>query len=376
MKRAKTKVKPADGVLPSQELEALRDRGVIHSAKPWDADQLQPASLDLRLGSKAYRVRASFLPGEGASVESKIKALGMHEIDLREGAVLERGCVYIVPLMEGLKLDRDVSALANPKSSIGRLDVFTRVIVDRGTAFDRIPEGYRGPLYAEIAPRTFSVKLRQGSRLCQLRLKRGEAEFGAGELLDLHRKTPLVHYAAGKPIVQGDAIGVTIDLAGAGDGAVIGYRAKRHTDVVDVDRKGDCDAAEFWEPIRANAAKTLILDPNEFYILATREAVSVPPDFAAEMIAYDTMVGEFRVHYAGFFDPGFGWDPAGGKGSRAVLEVRSHEVPYVLEHGQIVGWLRYEKLAAPPALVYGRDIGSHYQGQGLQLSKHFRKPAA
>jgi len=363
------------GVLPIQTLKALAASGAIVADRTFAEDQIQPASFDLRLGPVAFRVRASFLPGEGATVMDRVKALGMHKIDLTEGAVLERGCVYIVPLMERLKLDRETEGLANPKSSIGRLDVFTRVIVDRSTAFDRVPPGYKGPLYAEIAPRTFSIVARQGSRLCQLRLKRGAAAFDAGALMELHRKTPLVHYQTGSTaVLRHDAIGVAIDLSGDAQTKLVGYRAKRHTEAVDLDKKGACDPAEFWDPITPTRNRSLILDPNEFYILATREAVSVPPDYAAEMIAYDTMVGEFRVHYAGFFDPGFGWDPAGGRGSRAVLEVRSHEVPYVLEHGQIVGWLRFEKLAERPDVVYGQDIGSHYQGQGLQLSKHFRKP--
>ena len=363
------------GVLPIQALKALAEAGAIKAEASFAPDQFQPASFDLRLGPVAFRVRASFLPGEGATVMDRVQALGMHKMDLSEGAVLERGCVYIVPLMERLKLDRDIEGLANPKSSIGRLDVFTRVIADRSTAFDRVPAGYKGPLYAEIAPRTFSIVARQGSRLCQLRLKRGAAAFDAGAIMDLHRKTPLVHYESGaNAVLREDAIGVAIDLSGDTATRLVGYRAKRHTDAVDLDKKGACDPADFWDPIQPTRDRSLILDPNEFYILATREAVSVPPDYAAEMIAYDTMVGEFRVHYAGFFDPGFGWDPAGGKGSRAVLEVRSHEVPYVLEHGQIVGWLRFEKLAARPDTVYGQGIGSHYQGQGLQLSKHFRKP--
>jgi len=363
------------GVLPIQTLKALAASGAIAADRSFVEDQIQPASFDLRLGPVAFRVRASFLPGEGATVMDRVKALGMHKIDLTEGAVLERGCVYIVPLMERLKLDRETEGLANPKSSIGRLDVFTRVIVDRSTAFDRVPPGYKGPLYAEIAPRTFSIVARQGSRLCQLRLKRGAAAFDAGALMELHRKTPLVHYQTGSAaVLRQDAIGVAIDLSGDAQTKLVGYRAKRHTEAVDLDKKGACDPVEFWDPITPTRNRSLILDPNEFYILATREAVSVPPDYAAEMIAYDTMVGEFRVHYAGFFDPGFGWDPAGGRGSRAVLEVRSHEVPYVLEHGQIVGWLRFEKLAERPDVVYGQDIGSHYQGQGLQLSKHFRKP--
>ena len=357
------------GVLPSQAIEALLDAGAIKVAMPRDGDQVQPSSLDLRLGAKAYRVRASFLPGPGRTVEARLESLSLHTIDLTDGAVLETGCVYIVPLMESLALPDAVSAAANPKSSTGRLDVFTRVIADGVGAFDTIPAGYRGPLYAEISPRTFPVLVRRGTRLSQIRFREGSARLSDAETLDLHRAATLV--ASAEPVIH-NGISVSVDLAGNGPGGLVGYRAKRHTGVIDVEKKAEYDIADFWDPVTASRDGSLILDPDQFYILASKEAVHVPPDHAAEMTPFDPLVGEFRVHYAGFFDPGFGHSAAGGTGSRAVLEVRSHEVPFILEDGQTVGRLVYERLSETPRQLYGTDIGSHYQAQGLKLSKHFR----
>ncbi|TBW33772.1 2'-deoxycytidine 5'-triphosphate deaminase [Siculibacillus lacustris] len=360
-----------DGILAVQDIHALAQAGGIRTERPFDADQVQPASLDLRLGSRALRVRASFLPGPDCSVADKVGALTLHEIDLSVGAVLETGCVYIVPLMESLELPADVAASTNPKSSTGRLDVFTRVIVDHTRAFDTIPAGYRGPLYLEISPRTFPVLVRAGSRLSQIRFRRGDTRLDDRELAALHARDPIV--SGGEAMFHG-GLAVSIDLEGAegSGGQLVGYRAKRHTGLVDVDRKGALDLHDFWEPIDNRGRRSLILDPDEFYILVSREAVHVPPDYAAEMVPFDPLVGEFRVHYAGFFDPGFGHAPVGGRGARAVLEVRSHEVPFILDHGQTVGRLVYERMAHRPARLYGEGIGSNYQAQGLKLSKHFR----
>jgi dCTP deaminase len=287
--------------------------------------------------------------------------------------VLETGCVYIVPLIERLALPTDIAAATNPKSSTGRLDVFTRVIADETRGFDRVAAGYDGPLYAEISPKTFPILVREGTRLSQLRLRRGNASLSADALRALHGSERLVDR---DDAVMGDGIAVSIDLSGhtanRNGAAIVGYRAKRHTAVIEVDQRDAYDVADFWEPIPARADRNLILDPDEFYILASNEAVQVPPDYAAEMVPFDPLVGEFRVHYAGFFDPGFGYAGSGGLGSRAVLEVRSREVPFILEHGQIVGRLVYEKMLARPDQLYGSGIGSNYQAQGLKLSKHFR----
>jgi dCTP deaminase len=367
---------PSDqGILPDRMIAALAEQGGIRAARPFAADQIQPASLDLRLGAVAYRVRASFLPGPGTTVAQRIAELKLHEFSLATGAVLETGCVYIVPLIESLVLPSDIAAATNPKSSTGRLDVFTRVIADETRGFDRITGGYHGPLYAEISPKTFPVLVREGSRLSQLRLRRGNAALSGEALRALHGRERLVDRAEA---VMGDGIAVSIDLAGparknnaGNDSVVVGYRAKRHTAVIEVERHAAYDVADFWEPIVARADRSLILDPDEFYILASTEAVQVPPDFAAEMVPFDPLVGEFRVHYAGFFDPGFGYAGAGGLGARAVLEVRSREVPFIVEHGQIVGRLVYEKMLARPDQLYGSGIGSNYQAQGLKLSKHF-----
>lgn len=359
----------ADGILPDRMIAAMADAGMIRPEYPFIESQIQPASLDLRLGDIAYRVRASFLPGPDCTVAERIDELKLHQIDLTDGAVLETNCVYIVPLLESLALPPDIVASANPKSSTGRLDVFTRVIADGTRRFDSIDAGYHGPLYAEISPKTFPVLLREGSRLSQLRFRVGEATLSAGELDALHEAERLVD-VDDADLAHG--VAVSVDLSGENSGGFVGYRAKRHTGVVDIDRRGGYAVNEFWEPIQARRDGSLILDPGEFYILASKEAVQVPPDYAAEMVPFDPLVGEFRVHYAGFFDPGFGYEGAGGHGSRAVLEVRSREVPFILEHGQIVGRLVYERMLARPASLYGQRIGSNYQGQNLKLSKHFK----
>jgi len=358
------------GILPDQDIAGLFQSGALVSARELDADQIQPASLDLRLGEKAWRVRASFLPGPNCLVSEKLDRLKLHEIDLTNGAVLETGCVYIVPLLESLNLPAGVSASANPKSSTGRLDIFTRVMTDRGQEFDKIQAGYSGPLYLEVSPRTFPIIARTGSRLSQIRFRIGNALLSETELHKLHASETLV--ASEMPNISGGGIALSIDLSGDA-GRLIGYRGKHHTSLVDVDKRAAHGVYDFWEPLyNRGGAGELILDPDEFYILVSREAVHVPPLYAAEMTPFDPLVGEFRVHYAGFFDPGFGHSAAGGTGSRAVLEVRSHEVPFILEHGQIVGRLVYEHMLSRPKALYGTDLGSNYQAQGLKLSKHFR----
>jgi dCTP deaminase len=364
-------VVPADakGILPDRMIAAMADAGAVLPAYPFVESQIQPASLDLRLGETAFRVRASFLPGPGATVAERIDDLKLHEIDLSNGAVLETNCVYVVPLIESLALPRAIAATANPKSSTGRLDVFTRVIADGTRRFDMIEAGYHGPLYAEISPKTFPVLVREGSRLSQIRFRLGDAVLDGDALHALHARERLVDSDSAD---LSNGVALSVDLSGKSANGFVGYRAKRHTGVVDVDRRAGYLVDDFWEPMRARGDKSLILDPGEFYILASKEAVQVPPDFAAEMVPFDPLVGEFRVHYAGFFDPGFGYAGAGGQGARAVLEVRSREVPFILEHGQVVGRLVYERLIAAPDTLYGHRIGSNYQAQGLKLSKHFR----
>ena len=360
------------GLLPSQLLrDAVAQGREILSPQPIDDDQIQPASIDLRLGEIAYRVRASFLPGPRSTVREKLDLLSMHQFDLAKGAVLERDCVYIVPLLEYVSLRKRTSAAANPKSSTGRLDVFARVITDYGTEFDRVREGYKGPLFAEVSPRAFSILVRTGSRLVQLRIRRGSPGFSDTALRRLQEEVGLVEGPAGPKAIR-NGLAFTVDVAGDEATGIVGYKARRHTDVIDIDRSFHYDPRDFWEPVHSHRGDGVVLDPNDFHILASREAVVVPPDHAAEMLPYDTFVGEFRVHYAGFFDPGFGAAESGGAGSRAVLEVRSHEVPFLIEHGQIVGRLIYERLITRPDKLYGAMIGSSYQRQGLALSKHFK----
>ena len=354
------------GVLPNQAIATLIQNDQITIDAPLSEGQIQPASLDLRLGTKAWRVRASFLAGNGRRVADRLQDFEMHQIDLSNGAVLEKGCVYVVPLMEGLALPQNITAVANAKSSTGRLDLLTRVITDEGTEFDRMPAGYTGPLYAEICPRSFSVLVRPGMRLNQIRFRVGHAILSDADLLQLHDTQKLV---SGQAVID-DGLGFSVDLKPT-KGDLVGYRAKPHTGVIDLDNIGYYDPREFWEDIRSTDGQ-IILDPGAFYILVSREAVHIPPMYAAEMAPFLAMVGEFRVHYAGFFDPGFGHDAAGGTGSRGVLEVRCHEAPFVLEHGQVVGRLVYEHMQDLPTQLYGADLKSNYQGQGLKLSKHFR----
>jgi dCTP deaminase len=334
----------AAGILPCQSIEDLIAQEAITSQTPFDTDQVQPASLDLRLGARCWRVRASFLPGVARRVPERLKDVAMHELDLTKGAVLEKGCVYIAEIQESLSLPGNVAARGNPKSSTGRVDVFVRLLSDHSKAFDDIEAGYEGPLYIEIAPQTFSVLVRSGTRLNQLRLKRGEP-------VKLATKS------------------VGVDLT-PGEGGIVGFRGRRHAGVIDLDHVDGHEPRDFWEPLQTRHGE-LLLDPGEFYILASKDDVQIPVMEAAEMTPIDPSVGEFRVHYAGFFDPGFGTEEAGAVGSKGVLEVRSHETPFLLEDGQIVARLVYEPLTARPDRLYGEG-GSHYQRQGLKLSKHFK----
>ncbi|HUN51485.1 MAG TPA: 2'-deoxycytidine 5'-triphosphate deaminase [Candidatus Sulfotelmatobacter sp.] len=360
------------GVLPDHVLRQLiRDRAITAATAVLD-EQVQPASLDLRLGTVAYRVRTSFLPG-AAPVARKIEQLAMHSMDLGDGAVLEKGCVYIVPLQEELDLPKAIGGTANPKSTTGRLDIFTRLITDGATEFEVVPAGYRGQLYLEISPRTFSILVRAGDRLNQLRLRRGVQRHPDTILERLQDKEPLVFLSGDEAAKANISKGLwlRIDLKGEHGHELIGYRAKPHTPLIDLRRIRHYEPDDFWEPIRRNRTASLILNPGDFYILVSKEKVSIPPDHAAEMVAYDPSVGEFRIHYAGFFDPGFGYGDT-RSGTPAVLEVRSHEVPFLLEDGQVVGRLVFEKLLQPPQQLYGSAIGSSYAVQGLALSKHFK----
>ncbi|MCF7700469.1 2'-deoxycytidine 5'-triphosphate deaminase [Loktanella sp. M215] len=355
----------ASGVLADHQIAQLIASGAITASHPIAEGQIQPASLDLRLGDVAYRVRASFLTGAARTVTERLADFTMHAVPLTGGAVLEKGCVYVVPLREALSLPPGMTAAASAKSSIGRLDLLTRIITDRGTAFDRVPAGYTGPLYVEICPRSFSVVAEPGQMLNQIIFRQGQTLMSDAELLDLHRQTPIVNT---DPVIS-DGLGFSVDLRPA-TGTLIGYRAKPHTGVVDLAKLGHYTPSDYWEEVHTDTG-WIILDPGAFYILVSREAIVIPPLQAAEMAPYLAMVGEFRVHYAGFFDPGFGWADAGGTGSRGVLEVRCHEAPFVLEHGQIVGRLVYERMSSHPRALYGAGIASNYQGQGLKLSKHF-----
>ena len=364
------------GILPFQDYRRFVADGRIAAKTAIGDAQIQPASIDLRLGATAYRVAAGFMPGADALVADKLKLLTMHALDLTAGAVLERGCLYIIPLQESLDLPKDVAGSANPKSTTGRLDIFTRLMCDRGREFEKVPAGYKGPLYLEVSPRTFSILARSGQTLNQLRLRRGNPTMTDAALGALDKRLGLVYAPdSNRERAQiGQGLWISIDLEGADGNRTVGYRARRNAPLIDLARIGHYDPADFWEALTRNKTRSLILNPDDFYILVSREKIRVPHAYAAEMVPYDTSVGEFRIHYAGFFDPGFGYGANDIEGTRAVLEVRSHDVPFLLEHGQIVGRFAFEPLTQTPDRIYGVDIGSNYQRQGLTLAKQFKRP--
>ena len=379
------KIQKIAGVLSSQEILELINKNVITSENGIEKDLIQPASIDLRLGIKAWRVPASFLPGKGNKVSSRLKDLAMHEFSLIDGAVLECGCVYIVKLLENVSLTDNLTGIANPKSSTGRLDVFTRLIVDGAMEFEHIPAGYQGPLYAEISPRTFSVLVRTGSRLNQLRLRRGQSFTSDKEMEILQEHVGLVRNQDNINLPDKIKNGVPLSVDLDGENGLIGYKARKHSMLIDIDKPNHYKRELFWEKITVEDLLyrggdyqnkknqgSLILSPDAFYILASKEYVSVPSKYAAEMRAYDTKVGEFRAHYAGFFDPGFGLTELGASKTKAVLEVRSHDVPFLIEQDQTVCRLVYEPMANVPSILYGEAGSSNnYQAQGLKLAKHF-----
>lgn len=369
-----------DGILSSKQIAAAIDAGIISLASPPADGQIQPASLDLRLGKRVWRIRASFLPGLGTTVAEKLDTIAMHEISLEEDAVLEKGCVYIAELEESLALPDGMTAFANPKSSTGRLDVFTRMIADGAAEFETAGSGYKGPLYAEISPRTFSVLVRRGSRLSQIRFRQGPHKTDDADMQRLQDEVGLVHGGGLNGSDIRDGVPLSVDLSGMANPSIpglVGWRARKHAGMIDVDKPKAYPVASFWEKVTTAdlSGGGLVLNPDEFYILVSRECVTVPADYAAEMSAYDTRVGEFRAHYAGFFDPGFGMADLGASSTRAVLEVRSHDVPFLIEEGQTVCRLVYEPLSEVPETLYGASgSGSNYQAQGLQLAKHFLPP--
>ncbi len=364
----------ATGILPSQEIVALIKAGKIIASVPVGDDQIQPASIDLRLGEVAYEVRASFLPSE-STIQKKIHDLFIRELKLEPSATFSKNSVFIVPLVERLNLPPDVSGQANPKSTTGRLDIFTRLITEPGAEFERVPKGYSGSLYLEVVSRTFPILVRAGMKLNQLRFVRGNPPSSDYSLAKLAEKEALVFEdgeSPSKPKID-RGMRVSVDLQGNGGASVVAYRAKSNAPPVDLDKLGHYDVDEFWEVIRNPGPKGLILNPRDFYILASWERISVPPTHAAEMVPFDPSIGEFRIHYAGFFDPGFGYALTPTRGTKAVLEVRAHEVPILLEDRQLVGKLKYYKMAEPPGKIYGPSIGSSYQQQGLALSKQFKR---
>jgi dCTP deaminase len=363
------------GILPAQSIREFIDAKRIDATEGITEEQIQPASIDLRLGDVAYRVRASFLPGPDCTVQQKISELLITKVDLTDGVVFEKGCVYIVPLMEELRLPRNVTAKANPKSTTGRLDIFTRLITDYGTQFERVAPGYPGKLYAEIVSRTFTIRVRTGMKLNQLRFIRGNPPSHDGPLVELDEKENLVYENEESPIRANIQKGlrIAVKLRTDRESEKVAYKAKKNAPVIDLEKRDFYDPNEFWDTVYSPRNQDIILDPGDFYLLASKERIRVPPDYAAEMVPFDPSIGEFRVHYAGFFDPGFGYGLSDIPGTLAVLEVRAHEVPILIEHGQVVGRLEYSPMIARPDKIYGVQIGSSYQMQGLALSKQFKR---
>jgi dCTP deaminase len=364
------------GVLPAQRLrEAIAREWVLAGEWRIPSESVQPASIDLRLGERAWALRCSFLPDSESTVEQKVADLAFEEIDLRDGATLERDRPYLVPLVEELRLPDGVRAKANPKSSTGRLDVFTRVLTDRSHRFDEIASGYRGKLYLEVVPRTFAIRVATGLALNQVRLVEGDGRLADEELLRLHDDVPLL-FRDERPLEHsalslGDGLFLSLDASGGRD-STVGYRAKKNSLPIDLTRVGTLRWQDYWEPVHPESKQRIVLEPEVFYLLLSAEGVSIPPGYAAEMLAYDPTAGELRTHYAGFFDPGFGYSRAGAAGgSRAALEVRARDVSFMVEHGQPVCKLSFERMAEAPDVLYGADVGSNYQGQRTMLSKHF-----
>ena len=394
------------GILPVQHLKKLRDFGVLRSDAKYPIldDQFQPNSMDLRLGTHAYRVRCSFLP-ENETVEDKIQKLTQHIVDLRKGAVLEQNCTYLIPLLEELHLppggrmtsagvNRQVSrngifddlsdlliteepltAKANPKSSTGRLDIFTRLITDFSHRFEEISAGYRGRLYLEVVPKSFPIRIKTGQRLNQLRIRHGQSILSDQDILHTHMHDPILFDEDGMALPVDDlnvkdGLFMRVTLQGP-EGAIVGYKAKKHRDLIDLEKTDHYSAREFWDPIYSRKDDYMILEPEAFYIFASKERCRIPRHLAAEMVPYDTGSGELRTHYAGFFDSGFGGQVTDG-GAQAVLEVRSHDVPFLVEDGQTFFRMVFEPNTASPDFLYGDDINSNYQGQALKLGKHFK----
>jgi dCTP deaminase len=369
------------GVLPSQRLrEAVSNEWMTAGDWRIPRESIQPASVDLRLGEHAWALRCSFLPDSESTVEEKIEDLAFDRIDLRDGATLERDRPYLVPLIEQLRLPEEIRAKTNPKSSTGRLDVFTRVLTDRSHRFDEITAGYHGKLYLEIVPRTFAIRVKTGLALNQVRLLSGDARLSDEELVALHRESPLLYLDSGPlgedELSLADGLFLSLDVSGPED-SIVGYRAKKNSLPIDLTQVGALKWRDYWEPVHPEKRGRIVLEPEVFYLLLSAERVSIPPSYAAEMLAYDPTAGELRTHYAGFFDPGFGYSASGtARGSRAALEVRARDVSFMVEHRQPVCKLAFERMAEEPDVLYGEDVGSSYQGQETMLSKHFVEQTA
>ncbi len=363
-----------DGILVSQTLRQMVEDGQIQALRPVTPEQLQPSSLDLRLGARIWQLQCSFLPG-GQGIERKLGRLATASwrLNRHEPTVLHRGGVYLAEVEEVLELPEQVWGRGNPKSSTGRLDIFVRLLTEHGHAFDTVPAGYHGRLFLEITPQSFHVSVRRGDCLGQLRLARGRPSVPVDELRRLQEDDPLCVWSDGSPapVTEDLPAGVllAVDLESR-DGGPVGYLARRHMPPVDLARR-NLDVSRYWTPLMGAGEEGHVLEPEQFYIFATRERLRIPPGLCAELVAFDATKGELRTHYAGFIDSGFGWsEHAPRTGARLVLEIRTHDVPFLLEHGQLLFRVEFMRNEAVPDLLYGAS-GSNYQMQGLKLAKQF-----
>ncbi len=360
------------GTLPDEGIAALIEAEAIASGSGIDGTQVQPASLDLSLGEAAWWMPGSVLPLPGEPVEALLERFARCRLDLSRPEVFVRGQVYVVRLDERLALPEGLAAYANGKSSIGRIDVQTRVLTDENPRYDKVPPGYRGPLYLEVIPKSFDIRVRAKDRLNQAIFYRDRRRLGAAALAEVHGRCPLVR-APGEGLAgfrRNSGLLLTLDL----EQPVVGWVAKRSLEPIDLAQVHFHDPSEYFDPIPKPRRGALFLSREAFYIFSTHERVVVPPELAAEMLPYDTSAGEFRAHYAGFFDPGFGWGAAGELGGTpAVLEVRPYEDDLLVRHRQPVCKMAFEQLTAAPRQLYGQGQSHYAEQRGPRLSKYFEE---
>jgi len=325
--------------------------------------QIQPSSIDLSLSDECYEIKTSFLSPD-SKVRDKLNKIYSKKINLKTSKIFKKNKTYIVRLNETLHLNNSISGHCNPKSSTGRLNIFCRTILDYCDEYEKIPKNYNGEIFLEITTRSFDIKISKGDKLNQMRLRKKTNNYlNDKDLKKINKRNALI-FTNKKNIIE-NGLRISVDLSN--DNKICAYVAKKTSLNINFSKISFYEIKKFWKPLKP-VNNSLIIEKNKFYILKSREKIRIPSNLAGEMIPYDTGIGDFRAHYAGFFDPGFG-DP---KGSYAVLEVKTNELPFILEDGQTIARIKYEKLNKKTFLVYGSIINSNYQNQKLALSKHFK----